>query len=100
MRGALVVSLDGTGKADALVVEDGGTCGLETGETGRALWRGMLGEPDETAEIAEGSPLFRALGVGFADIYRRGGYEMLLFSGEDGTLARIMIAETQKGLFE
>lgn len=100
MRGALVVSLDGTGKADALVIEDGGTCGLEIGETGRTLWRGMLGEPDETAEIAEGSPLFRALGVGEADIYRRGGYEMLLFSGEDGTLARIMIAETQKGLFE
>ncbi|MBR4503117.1 MAG: hypothetical protein IKP22_14730 [Clostridia bacterium] len=100
MRGVLIVSMDGSGTVDAILARGEEADGFIPGAGERKDWRGMLGEPDDTAAVAPGDPLEKILGTGEADIYRRGDCLLALHAGDEGKLTGVLIAISQKGIFE
>ena len=100
MRDVLIVSMDGSGTVDALLVRGEDMESFLPGAWDQKAWRAMLGEPDDTAETAPGDPMERVLGTGKTDIYRRGDRLLALHAGDDGRLISILIANSRKGIFE
>ncbi len=98
MRDVLMVSMEGSGTVDALLVRGEETESFLPGAGDRRAWRAMLGDPDETA--APGDQMEKVLGTGETDIYRRGDSLLALHAGEDGKLKSILIAISRKGIFE
>ncbi len=100
MRGIWIVSLDESGTVDGIFAEDADLGLLATGKTSRSAWRESLGAPDGTGEVTDASPLKSIMGPGTGDIYIRGDHMLVLHAGEDGVLSGILVANTQKGLYE
>ena len=67
--------------------------GLCPGETPRAEWLDVLGEPDGSAEVDADKAEANRLVPGTCDYYRCGEYLLQLYSGEDGTLVSVMLTE-------
>ncbi len=98
MRGILIISREGSGAVDGLVLREAGLCGLVPGKTRREDWLSVLGSPDRTRPAGrEGSS---GPGPGQDDIYERNGFYLFLHAGEDGVLDLVSVTNSQKGLYE
>ena len=80
-------------KVQGIRMDQGCLWGLCPGETPRSEWLAALGEPDGSAEISEEKAEANRLVPGTCDYYRYGDYLLQLYSGEDGTLASVILAE-------
>ena len=100
MRDVLIVSMDGSGTVAALLARGNEPESFLPGGENRDAWRAMLGEPDDTVEVAPGDPMEKILGAGLCDVYRRGDRLLVLHAGDDGKLNGVLIAISRKGIFE
>ena len=67
--------------------------GLCIGETNRADWRGMLGQPDNTVDFDEEKAAEKRREAGSCDYYRIGDYQLQLYCDENETLVSITLTE-------
>lgn len=74
-------------------MDQGCLWGLCPGETPRAEWLDVLGEPDGSAEVGAEKAEANRLVPGTCDYYRCGDYLLQLYSDGDGTLVSVMLTE-------
>ena len=80
-------------RVQGIRMDQGCLWGLCAGETPRAEWLAVLGEPDGTAEIGEEKAEANRIVPGACDYYRCGDYLLQLYSDTDGTLVSVMLTE-------
>ena len=80
-------------KVQGLRMDRGCLWGLCPGETVRAEWLDVLGEPDGSAEVDADKAEANRLEPGTCDYYRCGDYLLQLYSDGDGTLVSVMLTE-------
>ena len=80
-------------KVQGLRMDRGCLWGLCPGETVRAEWLDVLGEPEGSAEVDADKAEANRLEPGTCDYYRCGDYLLQLYSDGDGTLVSVMLTE-------
>ena len=80
-------------KVQGLRMDRGCLWGLCPGETPRAEWLDVLGEPEGSAEVDADKAEANRLEPGTCDYYRCGDYLLQLYSDGDGTLVSVMLTE-------
>ena len=80
-------------RVEGIRMDEGCQWGLCVGETLREDWLEALGEPDGSAEIGEEKAEGLRMEPGYCDYYRCGEYQLRLYSGGDGILTSIVLAE-------
>lgn len=80
-------------RVEGIRMDRGCAWGLCVGETPRAEWLDVLGEPEGTAEIGEEKAEANRIVPGNCDYYRCGEYQLRLYSDADGILVCVVLAE-------
>ena len=80
-------------KVQGIRMDQGCLWGLCPGETQRAEWLEVLGEPDGSVEVGEEKAEANRLLPGTCDYYDCGDYLLQLYSDGDGTLVSVMLTE-------
>lgn len=80
-------------KVQGIRMDQGCLWGLCPGETQRAEWLEVLGEPDGSVEVGEEKAEANRLVPGTCDYYDCGDYLLQLYSDGDGTLFSVILAE-------
>ena len=80
-------------RAQGIRMDEGCAYGLCVGETAREDWLAAFGKPDHEAEITAEKAEANRIVPGRCDYYSCGGYNLQLYSDENGVLVSIMLTE-------
>ncbi len=67
--------------------------GIETGVTTQARWRELLGQPDSTVDLDEGTAYDYGLPAGQSDYYSMADYRLRLHADADGVLYSVTLSK-------